>query len=166
MKQKTDGDVKHWSYKYLQCMYSSVGVTMLSVATESHHHYEIISFWACTWGCFAVPFSWYALREHSVERKYSWMNLTFFFPVTSFYHTSYLPTCYWIAVLKMSPWNLIVHLNLPARICLFWSKNLVDCTWFKAPKLVVINSLCCLMLAFYVPDLTVLTVWAQWKTRQ
>lgn len=36
------GDVKHC--KYLQCMYPSVGVTMLSVATESHHHCEIISF--------------------------------------------------------------------------------------------------------------------------
>jgi len=164
MEQKVDGDVKHWSYKYLQCIYSSVGVTMLSVATGSHHCCKIISSLYPRLFCSTLLL---ICTPGACSEKETLLNEPYFlFPLTSFYHTSYLPTCYWVTVLKMSPWNLAVGLNLSARIWYFWSKALVECIWFKALKPVVINSPCCLMLAFCVPDLIALTVWAQWKTRQ
>lgn len=45
-------------------------------------------------------------------------------------------------------------------------KMLVGSICFKAPKFAIINSLCCLMLACYVLDIQILTVWAQWEARQ
>lgn len=42
----------------------------------------------------------------------------------------------------------------------------LDSMWFKTPKPEIINSPFCLMLACCVPDITILTAWTQWKTKQ
>lgn len=105
------------------------------------------------------------LQECLLNRDHSWVDLPFFFFWLT-YQRIYLSTCCWDIALKMSAWDLMICVRLLARVWLFQTKTFVGITWFKAPKTVIINSACCLMLACCALDIVILTVWAQWKARQ